>query len=119
MVTLESLAPKECDPREHTGNATNPVAITGLKIEEAAGLFRALGDAARLRLAAHLLPGGRCVGDLAELEGEALSTISQRLRILHTEKVVIRRRIGKHVQYRLADAHIADLVQNALAHASE
>jgi DNA-binding transcriptional ArsR family regulator len=88
-------------------------------VERAARLFRALGDGPRLRLAAHLLSGERCVGDLAELEREALSTISQRLRVLHAENVVTRRRIGKHVRYALADAHVAHLVKNALAHASE
>ena len=59
------------------------------------------------------------MGDLAELEGEALSTISQRLRVLRSEKIIVRRREGKHVNYLLADSHIADLVKNAMAHADE
>ena len=87
--------------------------------EAAARLFRALGDGARLRILAHLLDRERCVGDLAELEGEALSTISQRLRVLRTENIIVRRRQGKHVNYALADRHVRELVTNALAHASE
>ena len=82
-------------------------------------MFRALGDGARLRILAHLLDGERCVGDLAELEGEALSTISQRLRVLRIENIIVRRRQGKHVNYALADRHVRDLVTNALAHADE
>jgi ArsR family transcriptional regulator, lead/cadmium/zinc/bismuth-responsive transcriptional repressor len=96
------------------GNSIQSAAVDG-----AARIFRALGDGPRLRLLAHLLDGERCVGDLAELEGEALSTISQRLRVLRTEKIIVRRRQGKHVNYCLADRHIVALVRNAMAYADE
>jgi DNA-binding transcriptional ArsR family regulator len=107
-----------CDSRQHSHRKAEP-AFNPAAVEGAAEIFRALGDVARLRLLAHLLDGERCVGDLADLEGEALSTISQRLRILRTEKIIVRRRNGKNVNYQVADLHIADLVKNALAHADE
>jgi ArsR family transcriptional regulator, lead/cadmium/zinc/bismuth-responsive transcriptional repressor len=66
-----------------------------------------------------LLDGNRCVGELAEAENEAMSTISQRLRVLRSENIVVRRRQGKHILYGLVDRHVADLVLNALAHADE
>lgn len=66
-----------------------------------------------------LMKGERCVTELAEAEGESLSTISQRLRVLHTEDIVVRRRRGKHINYALADRHIAGLVANAVEHAGE
>ena len=57
--------------------------------------------------------------EVADAEGEELSTISQRLRVLRNEGLLSRRRKGKHIQYGLADQHVVDLVFNALAHASE
>ncbi|MCU1292956.1 MAG: Transcriptional regulator, ArsR family protein [Bryobacterales bacterium] len=117
---MESVkeAGEVCESPQHMpGRARTTINFAA--VEAAARLFRALGDASRLRLLAHLLEGERCVGKLAELEREALSTISQRLRVLRTEKVIARRRQGKHVKYALADRHITELVTNALAHADE
>lgn len=88
-------------------------------LERAAGLFRAMGDAARLRILHLLLRGEVCAGEIVSATGEKFSTVSQRLRILRTEGLVSRRRDGSHVYYALADSHVKDLVANALAHASE
>jgi len=60
-----------------------------------------------------------CVTELAASEGESMSTISQRLRVLRSENIIVRRRKGKHINYGLADQHVMDLVFNALAHATE
>jgi ArsR family transcriptional regulator, lead/cadmium/zinc/bismuth-responsive transcriptional repressor len=87
--------------------------------DRAAGLFRAAGDVSRLRLLAHLSGGERCVSELSETMNEGLSTISQRLRLLRTEGLISRRREGRHIFYTLADKHVADLLRNALEHASE
>jgi ArsR family transcriptional regulator len=88
-------------------------------IEQAARVCKALGDPARLRMMARLADGERCVTELAEAEGEELSTISQRLRVLRAENIVVRRRKGKHINYALADGHMTDLIATVLAHASE
>ena len=53
------------------------------------------------------------------MEGEDISTISQRLRVLRNEGLVSRRRQGKHIVYGLADQHVVELIANALAHAAE
>jgi ArsR family transcriptional regulator len=87
--------------------------------ERAAGIFRALGDVPRLRLLALLGQGEACVSELASAEKEDLSTISQRLRVLRNEDLVVRRRRGKHINYSLKDQHIVEMLFNALAHASE
>ena len=50
---------------------------------------------------------------------EKFSTVSQRLRILRSEGLIVRRRDGNHLYYALADRHVADLIDNALAHATE
>jgi DNA-binding transcriptional ArsR family regulator len=99
-------------------------ALPALKVDEAAiekasRLFRALGDSSRLRLSARLAQREMCVTQIASAENEALSTISQRLRVLRLENIVVRKRRGKVVNYALADSHVTELIENALAHSSE
>lgn len=86
-------------------------------LERAADLFRALGDTGRLALLEKLTRGEFCVGELAESSGEALSTVSQRLRRLRGDALVRRRRDGKHIYYTVADEHVAQLIRTALDHA--
>jgi DNA-binding transcriptional ArsR family regulator len=93
--------------------------VNEVALERASGIFRALGEVSRLRLLALLGQGEACVSELAAAEGEDLSTISLRLRVLRAEGLVVRRRTGKHINYSLKDQHIVDLLFNALAHASE
>ena len=94
-------------------------AVSELALERASRLFRAIGDVPRLRLLAVLARGEACVSDLAEAQGEHLSTVSQRLRVLRAEDIVVRRRDGKHINYSLTDQHVVEMISNALAHASE
>jgi ArsR family transcriptional regulator, lead/cadmium/zinc/bismuth-responsive transcriptional repressor len=82
-------------------------------------MFRALGDASRLRLLTRLVAGESCVTELADLEEEKLTTVSARLKTLYAVRLVKRRRKAKHVYYALADAHVLDLVQSAIKHAAE
>jgi len=93
--------------------------VNGESLERASMLFRAMGDTARLRLLGLLAQGPACVSELAAIEGETVSTISQRLRVLRVERLVTRRRDGKHINYALSDQHVLDLVFSAMAHASE
>ena len=88
-------------------------------LERAAVLCRAMGDAARLCILQLLLYGEARVTEIVDTIGEKFSTISQRLRVLRQEGLVSRRREGTQLFYSLADRHVADLLQNALAHASE
>jgi DNA-binding transcriptional ArsR family regulator len=82
-------------------------------------MFRALGDPSRLRLLARLAGGEICVTELADLENEKLTTISARLKTLHTVRLVKRRREAKHIFYALSDAHVLQLVESAMEHAAE
>jgi DNA-binding transcriptional ArsR family regulator len=109
----------ECATEDH---ATRPLLrprVDELAIQTAAGLFRAAGEPARLRLLERLCSGESCVTELAEHLGANVSAVSQQLRLLRAERMVVRRRSGKHVFYALADRHIAELVLGALAHAGE
>jgi ArsR family transcriptional regulator, lead/cadmium/zinc/bismuth-responsive transcriptional repressor len=89
------------------------------EFEHASAMFRALGDPARLRLLARLARGDVCVSELAELEGEKLTTVSARLKTLRDVRLVKRRREGKHVYYSLSDTHVLRLVESAMEHAAE
>ena len=82
-------------------------------------MFRALGDPARLHLMELLSEGECCVSDLAQRSHQEISTISQRLKVLRNERLIARRREGKHIFYSLADQHVVDLVRSALEHAQE
>jgi DNA-binding transcriptional ArsR family regulator len=116
---LEPIEPApDCAPGEHTPTSGRLVPSPAA-LERAARLFRAVSDENRLRLLARLASGEHCVSELAEAEGEALSTISQRLRILRDEHLIVRRREGRHVAYALADGHVMAIVMSALDHASE
>lgn len=108
-----------CGDEHHHRDLRRLPPVSDAALERAARLFRALGDVPRLRLLAILAQGEVCVSELAEGEGDQMSTISQRLRVLRNEDLLCRRRDGKHVLYGLADQHIVDLIFNALAHASE
>jgi ArsR family transcriptional regulator, lead/cadmium/zinc/bismuth-responsive transcriptional repressor len=106
-----------CEPEEHP--ESTPLKLDAAAVLRASRLFRALGDPARLRLAARLADKESCVTELAAAEDEELSTISQRLRVLRSENIVLGKRRGKHIDYVLADPHISRLVLDALAHSTE
>ena len=112
-------AEPSCTPEEHGAEQARKPLVDDAGLERAARLFRAIGEPARLRILSRLAQGEMCVTEIAASEGESLSTISQRLRVLRSENIIVRRRRGKHINYGLADQHVMDLVFNALAHATE
>lgn len=89
------------------------------QIEAAAEIFHALGDPERLRLLLRLAKGEACVSELAEDEGEKITTVSARLKILAEVRLVRRRREAKHVYYALANEQVLPLVRSVIDHAAE
>ena len=87
--------------------------------EEAAAIFKALSDPARLKTLLILADGERNVSELAEMEGDKTGTVSARLQVLLNARLVTRRREGQTVIYAIADDHVLNLVTNAIEHASE
>lgn len=108
---------KACGP--HDAEPPRLAAVSDVAFERAAALFRAAGDLARLRLLHQLDAGECCVSELAAAREIKLSTLSQQLRVLHAERIVKRRRDGKHIYYSLADDHVRELIWAALDHAGE
>jgi DNA-binding transcriptional ArsR family regulator len=92
---------------------------TAQSLERTAQLLRAMGDAHRLRLLELLKQGELCVSEIVDTMQDKFSTISQRLRLLRSEGLVVRRREGTHLFYALSDRHVVDLIRNARDHAEE
>ena len=114
LDTEANLAP--CSSDEHSGG-TRP--MTGPDtLARAAEIFRAAGDPARLRVLDLLRGGEQCVTELLEATAIKPSTLSQQLKLLRLEDLIVSRRQGKHLFYSLADQHISDLLDNVLAHAA-
>ncbi len=88
-------------------------------LRRAAEVLQAMADAERLRILDLLKQGELCVTEIVATLGEKFSTVSQRLRLLRREGLLVRRRDGNHLYYALADRHVVDLILNALAHATE
>ena len=108
------LAP--CGSDEHSGrprSLSDPDTLA-----RAAEIFRAAGDPARLRVLDLLRGGEQCVTELLEATAVKPSTLSQQLKLLRLEDLIVSRRQGKHLFYSLADQHISDLLDNILAHAA-
>ena len=117
MKRASASAKTNCGPHGTASRTAAPPSPAAFA--RAAAMFRAAGDPARLRLIHELAHGERCVSDLAASGGAKLSTLSQQLRVLHSERIVARRRDGKHIFYSLADSHVRKLVRAALEHALE
>jgi DNA-binding transcriptional ArsR family regulator len=114
----EGRAEGQCGPEEHARRARLST-VSDDELERAAAIFRAAGDLSRLKLLYRLCDGEWCVTELADAAGVGLSTVSQQLRLLRAERIVARRRAGKHIFYSLADAHVSALIQSAIEHAAE
>jgi ArsR family transcriptional regulator len=108
-----------CGSTEHAARRPRKPFASEEAFERAAALFRAASDVSRLKLLERLADGEWCVTELAEAAGTNLSTVSQQLRLLRAERIVTRRRAGKHIYYALTDGHVRDLIRNALEHAAE
>lgn len=113
VMTIE--APQPLDPdRVAAARAALP---DDRAVEDVARALHVLGEPARLRIVLALLAVGELsVGDLAAAAGLSETATSQHLRVLRSERSVRNRRAGRTVFYALADEHVRDLVQVALAH---
>lgn|SRR5690606_14002114 len=105
---------------EHTHGSSEAEPLDAASLERAAALFRAIADPARLQLLYVLSTRDEiCVSEIAAMFGEGMSTVSQRLRLLRSERLIRGERRGKHVFYALADHHVIDIIRDAIAHVRE
>ncbi len=109
----------ECLHPEHVGPLLGKV-VAASEAGELAAIFELLADPTRARLLHALsLAEELCVCDLALLLGRSESALSHQLRLLRDRRVVIRRKSGRIVYYRLADDHIRRVLADGLRHARE
>ena len=84
-----------------------------------AELFRAFSDTSRVRIMSVLLGGEKNVSALAELVGISESAVSHHMRGLRQMRLVVARKEGKEVYYRIEDDHIIALFQQGIRHVTE
>ena len=82
-----------------------------------AATLQALANPSRLRILATLQAGSATVGQLTETLAMEQSAVSHQLRLLRDQGFVTAERDGRHIEYRLYDNHIGELIEQALSHA--
>jgi DNA-binding transcriptional ArsR family regulator len=78
--------------------------------------MQVLATPSRVLILARLKEGGCAVGELAAAVGMQPSAVSQQLRQLRHLGLVVGERRGKQVIYGLHDAHVAELLDQAVFH---
>lgn len=77
--------------------------------DRAATIARALSDAKRLCVVERLADGERSVSDLSRDVGCQVPNMSQHLTVLRSAGIVVSRREGSTVFYRLADPQVLEI----------
>src|ERR1043166_431456 len=86
-----------------------PTGTAAAQLEETARVFHALSDPTRLQLVALLRGGERCVCELTEALGAGQSRLSFHLKTLKDAGLVLDRREGRWVYYRLNQEKVEEL----------
>jgi DNA-binding transcriptional ArsR family regulator len=83
-------------------------------VDLAVEVFRMLSDATRVQLLWTLLDGEMPVNELAEAVGKPATGVSQHLAKLRMARLVTTRRQANQVFYRIENAHVRQLVEDAI-----
>ncbi|WP_135456143.1 metalloregulator ArsR/SmtB family transcription factor [Mycobacterium sp. DL99] len=119
METISNInANQHGDAHEHS--ATPASELPSREVLDTAGeLLRALAAPLRIAIVLQLQQSQRCVHELVDALAVPQPLVSQHLRILKQAGVVASERAGREVLYHLVDHHLAHIVADAVAHASE
>lgn len=101
-------------------SAPEPAAAMQPLIEQTdsiASLFKAMGHDGRLTILCHLRSGEKNVSELEALLSSRQAIVSQQLARLRMEGLVIARREGQTIHYRLADARVPAILDLLARHA--
>lgn len=89
------------------------------RVESARSVFAALADRQRLKILCALKSGEElCVCDVAHVLGMSVSAASHHLRKLRDMRILKDRNDGRMMYYSLRDPFVAEMVSQALRHAS-
>lgn len=80
-----------------------------IQLERVANLFRAFAEPTRLAIVQELKSGELSVSAMVERLTTSQANISKQLKILHDAGVLVRRKDGAQVLYRIADPMVFDL----------
>ncbi|HCC53687.1 MAG TPA: transcriptional regulator [Desulfobulbaceae bacterium] len=94
-------------------------ALPPAELDRLSQFFKAFADPTRLKILQALHLEEMCVCDLAAFLGVSESAVSHQLRLLRQMALVTNRREGPVLYYRLADAHVSQLILLALDHIRE
>ena len=121
-MTIKQMNNDSCDCRcihQDRVTAATKDALSEEDNQNMAQLFKAMGDANRLKLLWALEHEEMCVCDIAAFLGITESAVSHQLRMLRQLKLVNNRREGPVLYYRLNDHHMGQLMKIALEHSRE
>ncbi|WP_232786083.1 ArsR/SmtB family transcription factor [Nocardioides alpinus] len=94
-----------------------PSSLDADAAQSVAATLRALANPSRLRILATLQAGPATVGDLMVALDIEQSAVSHQLKLLRDQGFVAAERHGRHIEYRLYDNHVGELIEQALSHA--
>ncbi|MEE0985974.1 MAG: metalloregulator ArsR/SmtB family transcription factor [Succinivibrionaceae bacterium] len=110
----------ECPKISETQTADLVVLDSVMEAGALADFFKAVGDQTRIRILFLLLAGTeKCVCDIARALEMTVSAVSHQLAILKRCKLVVGRRDGMHILYRLSDDHVSMVLKVAVEHIRE
>jgi ArsR family transcriptional regulator len=81
------------------------------RCEEVSQTLKSLSHPVRLKVLCQIIEGERSVNELTEFCGVSQSAMSQFLNRMRSEGIIVSRRQGTNVFYRLADQKIVRLLQ--------
>ncbi len=90
--------------------------LTEGDMETLCAVFRMLGEPSRMKIVLALMQGEMCVYHLTEVTEGSVSAVSHQLKLLREAKIVKTTRLGKHIEYSIADGHVLQMVKMALEH---
>lgn len=101
---------KTCTPR--STSLTSQKLISAKLANELMTLFKVLTNETRLRLIHALIMGEElCVGDLAKMVGMKPQAVSNQLQRLVDRDIVVSRRNGNQIHYRIQDPCVISLLE--------
>jgi len=109
------LCEVSCDHREPVRLARKEL-IPATQAQQAAELFKVLGDATRVKMLQILAKRELCVCDIAAVIKMSQSAVSHQLRVLRGARLVKYRRDGKMAWYSINDKHVTALLRQGIEH---
>ncbi len=104
-----------CDHPETVSLAKKEL-IPARQAQQAAELFKALGDATRVKMLRALAKRELCVCDISAVIKMSQSAVSHQLRVLRGARLVKYRKEGKRAWYSINDRHVAALLLQGIEH---